>query len=344
RPLQHMELAAQGRRVRLPLPGGVSISREALDAALVTAACERGAHFLPGAFAAGTGAPAPGAPRAVDMTRIDGPEGTARLHARVVLVADGLGGRLLDADELGPATIARDSRLGAGTVLAHAPEAVAPGTLWMACGAAGYVGLVRLQDDRLDVAAAFEARALAAAGGARGAGALAASLLAGAGLHELAELPLAGAMWRGTPQLTRTPARRGARAALLLGDACGYVEPFTGEGIASALGSALAVLPFAEAAARGWDDALLPAWERCWTRTIGARQRSTRALAWLLRHPRLLAPCMTVLALRPALAAPLLAGLAAPTRVTPPARATDPATRDDAVAPARRSASARAPR
>jgi len=237
-----------------------------------------------------------------------------------VLVADGLGGRFLDAAELGSVAVAGGSRLGAGTVLEHAPEAVRAGTVVMACGETGYVGLVRLQDDRLDVAAAFDARALAAGGGARGAGALAAALLARAGLAELAELPLAQGAGRGTPQLTRHPARRGARSALLLGDACGYVEPFTGEGIAWALCSALAVVPLATAAVRAWDDAILRAWERQWQATIGARQRTCRAVAWLLRHPRLLSPCVAALALRPSLAAPLLAGPGNSARDDGPAR------------------------
>src|SRR5262249_46303070 len=50
-PLQNLELAARNRRALLPLAGGVALSREAFDAALVRAAIEAGAAFLPGAFA-----------------------------------------------------------------------------------------------------------------------------------------------------------------------------------------------------------------------------------------------------------------------------------------------------
>ena len=42
---------------------------------------------------------------------------------------------------------------------------------------------------------------------------------------------LAGAEWRGTPLLTRRESRLAANRLFLLGDAAGYAEPFTGEGM-----------------------------------------------------------------------------------------------------------------
>ena len=99
---------------------------------------------------------------------------------------------------------------------------------------------------------------------------------------------------------------------LVLGDACGYVEPFTGEGLAWALCGALAVAPLAARAARRWEPALLPAWEREWRRVVARRQVTCRAVAKLLRHPRLVSLALRALAARPGLAAPVLARLGAP--------------------------------
>ncbi len=47
-PLERVRLEAGGRGAELPLPGGVALSREAFDAALVRAAVAAGVAFLPG--------------------------------------------------------------------------------------------------------------------------------------------------------------------------------------------------------------------------------------------------------------------------------------------------------
>ena len=64
------------------------------------------------------------------------------------------------------------------------------------------------------------------------------------------------AAWHGTPPLTNHPSRVAGERLFLVGDAGGYVEPFTGEGIAAALESASAVVPIAARACRNWDDSL----------------------------------------------------------------------------------------
>ena len=46
----------------------------------------------------------------------------------------------------------------------------------------------------------------------------------------------------------------------LIGDAAGYVEPFTGEGIAWALSSAQAITPLALRAIEGWRPQLATDW------------------------------------------------------------------------------------
>ena len=59
-------MMAGGRSAELPLPGGVALSREAFDAALVREAVAAGAHFLPGTAAKPGRRSAEGVPTEVD--------------------------------------------------------------------------------------------------------------------------------------------------------------------------------------------------------------------------------------------------------------------------------------
>ena len=102
-----------------------------------------------------------------------------------------------------------------------------PQTVYMACAAEGYVGQVVVEDGRMDMAAALDPLAVKAAGGP---GELATKIIDQAGfppVPDLARLP-----WKGTPHLTRQSPRLGGERLFVLGDAAGYVEPFTGEGMA----------------------------------------------------------------------------------------------------------------
>jgi len=179
----------------------------------------------------------------------------------------------------------------------------------MVHGPGGYVGLVRVEEDQLNVGAAFDPPSVKTAGGI---GPAAAALLDRAGLP-LAPL-LRSLRWRGTPPLTFR--RRGlAREHLLvLGDAAGYVEPFTGEGMAWALAGALALAPLATAAAQGWDPQLGRRWEQAYQQVVGRRQRLCRLVAATLRRPILTSAVITVLGAAPPLAGPAVAAINAPPR------------------------------
>ena len=69
------------------------------------------------------------------------------------------------------------------------------------------------------------------------------------------------------------PARRDR--LFLLGDAAGYVEPFTGEGIAWALASGRAIAPLALRAIERWEPRLAGEWERRSTTGSSAVGRSS---------------------------------------------------------------------
>jgi len=72
---------------------------------------------------------------------------------------------------------------------------------------------------------------------------------------------------------------------LLLGDAAGYVEPFTGEGMAWALTSGAAVVPLVLTGIACWSESIEHRWRRVLSKQIGRRQRICRAMALLLQQP-----------------------------------------------------------
>jgi 2-polyprenyl-6-methoxyphenol hydroxylase-like FAD-dependent oxidoreductase len=170
----------------------------------------------------------------------------------------------------------------------------------MACGRSGYVGKVRLEDGRLDVAAAFDRDEVRRAGGP---GPAASAVLAEVGwsLPDLAKLP-----WRGTAALTRRASRLFGERVLVLGDAAGYVEPFTGEGIAWALSSALAIAPVALQGVACWNASVGAEWQRVHRRVVSERQATCRVVARALRHPMLARTAIHILSRMPSLAAPVV--------------------------------------
>ena len=94
-----------------------------------------------------------------------------------------------------------------------------------------------------------------------------------------------------------------------MGDAAGYVEPFTGEGIAWALASAVALAPFVRRAAEGWTPDLIGRWRRRLDSLLGGRRRSCWLLTRVLRRPALVAALVRLLAVIPALSRPVVARL-----------------------------------
>lgn len=286
-PLAGLELAAGRRRASLDHPLGVALSRDAFDAALIEAAVAAGADFLPGASAT----LAPGG------VRLKMDDGLRDVTARFVVSATGLGDGLFPADVR--AKPSPRSKVGAGTILDAAPAGYEPGRIFMACGAGGYVGLVVLEDGRLDVAAALDPTAVRKAGGP---GALAASILASTRLPAVAGL--ADARWRGTPALSRSPGRVVEGTTFRVGDSAGYVEPFTGEGMAWALAGGEAL-----AATLADDPAPAVRWPIEHRRLVRDRQFACRAVAAVLRSRPTTGLMAAALELRPSLARPILAAM-----------------------------------
>jgi flavin-dependent dehydrogenase len=291
--LSTVRLAAGGREATLALPSGVALSRSCLDRALIDEAMAAGASFRPSTRASWVEE----VPEGIHVDLHSGDE-TIAISPRVVLAADGLVAGFTRRIPGVRSKVAANSRIGAGTILLNSPATYPSGTIHMAIGRGGYVGLVRLEDDSLDVAAAFDASFVSDAGGLAPA---ACQVLDDAGLSELSALR--DARWRGTPLLTRRIIPPVSRRLFLIGDAARYVEPFTGEGIAWALASGAAVVPFVDAALAGRPHA---DWGRHYRRMMAGRQLRCRLLTLALRRAWLTRSAIRVIRAMPQLAAPYL--------------------------------------
>jgi 2-polyprenyl-6-methoxyphenol hydroxylase-like FAD-dependent oxidoreductase len=261
---------------RLPPPGGLGVRRTALSAALLARAREAGAEVL--------AAEVLDHRRGADEVRVRTGRGGAlgdaagdELRASLLVAADGLASRVrrregLDAPVAGG--LVGPGRFGLRRhVLVDSPgDAV---EVHLGAGVEAY--LTPAGAGRLGVAFLFRGRA---EGG-------------WAGL--LAHFPglaarLAGASFDSEP-LGAGPLARGASALrldrlVLLGDAAGYLDALTGEGLSLGLACALDLAALAPAAlARGATrESLLP-YEAAWRRRFEAHLRWTRLLLALTRRP-----------------------------------------------------------
>ncbi len=275
--LREFHLGLGGRSIRLPLPAGRALSRARFDLALVEEAIRSGVDFLPETLASVDADAGLAGGRAV---RLDQRGAAATAWAKVVVVAAGIGHHALERDPAIKTRVAPGSRIGAGCTVDDFPADYGSGVIHMAVGRQGYVGLVRLEDGRLNVGAAFD-RALVRQMGEPG--------RAGARVLEEAGFPriagLEAAAWQGTPGLTRRARPVAGRRLILIGDAAGYVEPFTGQGMACALASAQAAAPIILRGLDSWSAALERAWSTQHDALLGRRYWLCRALAAALRRP-----------------------------------------------------------
>jgi len=282
------------RRVTIPVALGIALSRQVLDAALIRAAIQEGAAFLPETRAVAEGLVTGG--RGVTLSQ---GQAAGSVLARVVVIATGLGAPGPDDEPACAVQVRSSSRIGVGTVLEHAPDAYPPHTVVMACGDGGYVGCVRVEQNRFDVAAALDPGFVRTAGGP---GRAVSSILERAACPSIPQL--ADASWRGTAPMTAWRTAVAADRLLYVGDAAGYVEPFTGEGMAWAMASAAAAAPLIAAGSRRWREPLVHDWITLHQRLIVARQRRCLLLTTLLRFRSARQFALTMLSTMPALARP----------------------------------------
>lgn len=176
----------------------------------------------------------------------------------------------------------------------------------------GYAGLGAVEGGRLNLCFLATVRTLRACGGDPGR-ILAERILANPSARARLDGCAEAGTWKSVGPL-RFGARRAALAgALLVGDAAGTVDPFSGEGMSHALLGAELVAPFALAAARegALDRVSARRWQSAWTRAFGRTTRRARALGTLFERPRVARVALGVVAAGPSV---LLARLVAATR------------------------------
>jgi len=303
--LHSYDLAYAGRFAQVPLSGGLAISRERLDSHLITAALESGAEFLDQTHVSLETTTKP-------SLRLKRGGKVGIVTCRVVVLATGLCANGQGAaDHQSPAFSSR-SYIGGGATMVSSTHAFELGRVAMACHRSGYLGMAQLEDGRLDFAAAFDMGFVKRMGG-----------LSPAAYHVLHEskLPMPSGMqevtWRGTAKLTRKRRSLFGANFLVVGDAAGYVEPFTGEGIAWAMAGGRAIAKYADLATTEPIESVGQAWTREYRRLFASRMRGCRAVCYLLRQPPLMRFAVQALQFRPQLAGRIEQWLSRPFPIAP---------------------------
>ena len=298
-PLTRMRVFSGMHSGTIALSDSWIVSREALDAALIASAVDAGASFLPGVSA--------------HATHVDDETRTVEIHAgscrgvlrgKLVLAATGLHSSFLDTESSIRDERSAHSHIGVGATCDSGADFYEPHTAYMSTTPHGYGGIVRLEDGRLNIAAAIHAPFVQRCGGPEFA---IAELLQAAGLP-----PVQSSHYRGTPLLSHRRSCVTAARLFVLGDAAGYVEPFTGEGMAWAMASGFLAARIAANPENSPVAVLEQNWQRAYRDQIQKRQRPCKVVAGLLRSPALTHATLSLLEFAPALSQALVRALNAP--------------------------------
>jgi flavin-dependent dehydrogenase len=282
------------RSLRLEIPPEVAVSRSDLDAAIVGEATKRGCEFLAGFSATLLQGGVEDSFRSIKLQRADE---SLNVRAGVVLACDGIGGTLLSGESWAGWEISPGAWMGVAATYESCPEEILSGAIHMHVGKTGYVGMVRMMGSRGHVGAALDPAACKSAGGPLN---LVRKILEASGR----ELPgeMNSLRVRGTGVLTRRRRNFGGHRVLAVGDACGYVEPFTGEGMAWAATGAREVVGMLPAPRESWPVDLAHCWRERHDEIIGRRQRWCRAMRPMMHHPAIAAAGIMVGSAMPAIA------------------------------------------
>ncbi|QDT52415.1 hypothetical protein Pan44_04260 [Caulifigura coniformis] len=278
-------------RIQLPywapryrLPGGWSLTRARFDSLLVRSAIASGVSYLDEA----TGKLDDASEADWRTVRFERAGSSFAVRARIVVCAEGLSRSSMRHDPEFDVHISNDAFVGAGVVVDATAvpkllkEQAPAGTVTMAVGTGGYVGVAQAELGQFSLGAAIRPAVVKREGSL---GAAVVRLLRDSGLAgfpELAELA-----WHGTPLLKSNPSQRSGSRVFLVGDAAGYVEPFTGEGMAWAIEGGLSLAPIARAGASRWSDDLQRQWNDVYHRRIRRSQWICRGFLQALHRPGL---------------------------------------------------------
>lgn len=287
RALNEVHLFAGSRPARVSIKGVFGLSREVLDARLAAAAVDAGAELLLHARATAT------SDGSVSVL-VDGR--TVTVRASTVILASGLRSH----DRLEPAR--RDRSLVGVGALVPDPLGLHPdGVVGMVVDKDGYVGIAPLEDGRLTIASAVRADALKRSSGSRD---VVTRILAKAGLERLVGETT---RFTGVPALRRHRVSVQDNRLLAIGDAAGFVEPITGEGMSWAIATGAAVVPSATAMIRNG-----PAnanWQGVYRRMMRRRHLRCALVGTCIGRPKLVRSAVIASSIMPIVRAPVLSGL-----------------------------------
>lgn len=274
--LKNILIMSRGKKIKLALKGGITLSRALLDSYLISKATEVGANVIFGAKAEFGKIEKDGATVLVKTTE----EETLSLQTKIIVGAAGLTGWNFTAAAKQP-NIEYDSRsyIGIGLETENDNPNLLTSTIFMALGNEGYIGASLMKNAKIDLAGALSPSFIRKNKGVKEA---VRAILTEAGAKEF--LAFADLDWKGTPILTRSGKISDIRY-FAIGDACGYVEPFTGEGMTWALQSASLVAPLVEEGVLDWNSQLMQRWELSYKENIGRSQRFCHLTKKLLRLP-----------------------------------------------------------
>ncbi len=273
--LRRVVLRAGASSFAMPTHAGRILSRGALDHAMIGAAQQAGASFYEQATATALDV------RANEVNIAVRERGRTRtIRARVLVVADGLAGRLLDC-VLGRRIHRQGGPIGVGTMLEADASAIDEGVVELAIGATGYVGIARVESGKIDIAAALDPASVSRHGG------VAPAIRSIAARNGMKLAGLTDATWKGTPTLASRRRSLGARRVFVVGDAASFLEPITGEGIGWALASGASVASLVAKGVERWEDSLLREWNRVYATIVRHRRGLCASASLLLRFPTL---------------------------------------------------------
>lgn len=300
------EIRWSGRSFVVARDGGLSLSRARFDNQLIEAAQACGAGILTRTTARilprDTREAGSAAPRSVALEQAG--ERVAVVNARLVIAADGLGRRSLRDLADFPMHTATDSWLGLHAIQPLDGDWPPPGRVVMAAATGGYVGAVRIEPalgetaERVNIAAAMSPARLSHA---ESPAAAIAALFRESGTP----VPdsLTSASWLGTGPLTRRASVLACDRVVVLGDAAGYVEPFTGEGVACAIAGANALAELLPGQGDLWTSDLPQRWMRAYRHRVERGRWLIQTIRAAAHRPWLAATAFGLAAAFPAIPA-----------------------------------------
>lgn len=266
-------LSAGKYRTYIPLPTGAALSRFRMDEQLSAEAIAAGVSFL-----SGTEAHLVASMEDHIRLRVNYGSEIGEIRSRIVVAADGLAGGLARETNSCTRSFHPNSRIGVSAAMSHAPRTFTSGTIEMVIGRDGYIGILQVEDGHLEIAGALDPAVIKRWG-------LAETIQRIFRASPLPELEAVDELlWKGTTPLSANTTPVASHRLFFVGDAAGYVEPYTGEGMTWAIASAATLAPIAHEAAKNYSCDLQVRWIKARRRLLGSHMRVCRLLTQGLRN------------------------------------------------------------